>query len=668
MPKEKRWSGQRRWAWLRWPLLVVLGLLFALIWWKVPPALYRNSGSGEDARLKAITDTRTALLAGLVGLGALLTFWANSRVVRISARTLEITERGQITERFSKAIEQLGNDKLDVRLGGIYALERIAKDSKADHQTVVEVLSAFIRDRSKQTGVEGPKVPPSDRWAERERPTTDLQAGVTVLSRLPSRPGVSRGDLTGAQLVGVELNAKHHQPDLSGAAFIGANLSHALLEGVNLSRAQLGSVDLSGAVLTGTDLSDSLLDQADLAGAFLSGARLDRANLSGARLGGADLSDASLDGADLSKARLGGAILSGTRLFGANLHTARFLEPVQLNGARIDELTQLPPMILREQDVRLADGRTLRVQDSGASEDPAVVFFHGSPPSSLLYDRWLAAAAGAGLRLVAYDRPGYGGSTPQPDRTVADVAADVAAIADDLHVSRFAVWGVSGGGPHALACAALLADRVVAAAIASSVMPYDLRRDAPDEHYEAYEVYKARVARQEDWSAAWFADMAEIEVQRFKLAVAGRDALQPLLLQLASALKMADPAQLIELLSPMLSPPDRATFNTELAASLLAALREGLAPGVEGWVEDLLALVAPWGVDFGRIDAPVSVWHGEQDRSIPAAHGSWLAGSIPGAELQLLSDEGHYSLMFGRGGEVVGWLAKRLSWDLETRI
>jgi hypothetical protein len=115
-----------------------------LVWWLVPPLLYRHTGTGKADKLKAITDTRTALVAGLIGVGALLTFWLNSRVYQITARTLEVTEQSQITERYPQAIEQLGSEKLDVRLGGIYALERIAKDSERDHSTVVEVLSAFV--------------------------------------------------------------------------------------------------------------------------------------------------------------------------------------------------------------------------------------------------------------------------------------------------------------------------------------------------------------------------------------------------------------------------------------------------------------------------------------------------------------------------------------------
>jgi hypothetical protein len=129
--------------------MVIAGaaVAFVLVWWLVPPQLYAKVQE-ESARVKAITDTRTAILAGLVGLGALGTFWINSRIHRITARTFEVTERGHVTDRYSKAIGQLGSDSLDVRLGGIYALEQIAKDSarqKEDQTTIVEVLGAFVR-------------------------------------------------------------------------------------------------------------------------------------------------------------------------------------------------------------------------------------------------------------------------------------------------------------------------------------------------------------------------------------------------------------------------------------------------------------------------------------------------------------------------------------------
>jgi pimeloyl-ACP methyl ester carboxylesterase len=164
---------------------------------------------------------------------------------------------------------------------------------------------------------------------------------------------------------------------------------------------------------------------------------------------------------------------------------------------------------------------------------------------------FVTAAAGAGLRPISYDRPGYGGSSPQPGRTMADTAFDVAAIADDLDLDRFAVWGASAGGPHALACAALLADRVVAAAVLASSAPYN----AP--------------------GLDFFAGMSEGGTHLLKLATAGRDALRQVLSQAAGAVRVGAPEQWIEQMRPMMSPPDRAVFDTQLAGAVLADWRGG---------------------------------------------------------------------------------------------
>jgi hypothetical protein len=310
--------------------------------------LYRHTGTAKDAKLKAITDTRTALLAGLIGVGALLTFWLNTRVYRITARTLEVTEQGHITERYTKAIEQLGSDKLDVRLGGIYALERIAADSERDHPTVVEVLSAFVREASRPLSTPRPaqrtaQVPAeapdtlAPGTATEPHLATDIQAAVTVLGRLPQRPGVSRGDLSGALLAGAQLR--------------GTNLSGAELYKADLSRAQLLGADLSGADLYGADLSDAELLQAnlsraDLARADLSDAELYRADLSGARLG-ANLSGALLAAADLTGALLAGADLTGAFLGFVDLRQAQGLTQGQLDAAQGNASTQLPAGLRR---------------------------------------------------------------------------------------------------------------------------------------------------------------------------------------------------------------------------------------------------------------------------------------------------------------------------------
>jgi pimeloyl-ACP methyl ester carboxylesterase len=248
----------------------------------------------------------------------------------------------------------------------------------------------------------------------------------------------------------------------------------------------------------------------------------------------------------------------------------------------------------------------------------------------------LATLTDAKIRLLSYDRPGYGGSTPQPDRTIANGAADVAAIADELGIGRFAVWGVSGGGPHALACAALLPDRVVAAAAAPTFAPYQ----AP--------------------GLAWFAGMAEGAAQLHKLATLGRDPLQQALPLMSEGFKGADPAGFVELSGPMLSPPDRAILDATVAAFLLANVRAGLMPGAEGWVEDQLAFVAPWGFDLASVRVPVAVWCGELDGLTPAAQAHWVAAAIPRAELHLLPNEGHFSLIFGHDHEVTNWLAEQL--------
>jgi pimeloyl-ACP methyl ester carboxylesterase len=293
-------------------------------------------------------------------------------------------------------------------------------------------------------------------------------------------------------------------------------------------------------------------------------------------------------------------------------------------------------MTTRDHQVRLADGRILRTRDSGTADGQLVVVFHDGLGSRLVADPVAAVATHAGLRLVSYDRPGFGGSTAQPGRRVADAAADVTAIADRLGVDRFAVWGTSGGGPFALACAALLPDRVVAAALASPLAP----PDAP--------------------GLGWSAGMAEQVAQLHRLAATGRDGLQPALTQLAETLTATSLAGFVELVSPTLSPPDQAILTSDTAAHLLANLREGLAPGPEGAIEDELAVVAPWGIDLAGVRVPVRLWSGAQDTDTPPAHARWLASVIPGASLRELPDEGHLSLIHGRHHEIVDWLAEQL--------
>lgn len=275
--------------------LGVLALLAGAVWlvWKLPSALYLYVPDPKD-RAGPEATTRTGLIAALAGLAALGS-------LAVTTRTYRLSLQGQLTDRYTKAVAQLGDDKLDIRLGGIYALERLAVDSKRDHPTVVEVLSAYVRERTRARA--GPRTrPPGRRTAYPIGLTSapgplgvDIQAALTVLGRLPMRVGVSRADLSGSNLTGAELS--------------GANLTKARLRGANLTNARLARASLTKALLTDANLTNAWLGAANLteAGlteANLNNAGLDSANLTKARLYGANLTNASLHGANLSEARL----------------------------------------------------------------------------------------------------------------------------------------------------------------------------------------------------------------------------------------------------------------------------------------------------------------------------------------------------------------------------
>ncbi len=228
-------------------------------------------------------------------------------------------------------------------------------------------------------------------------------------------------------------------------------------------------------------------------------------------------------------------------------------------------------MDVADRDVQLPGGRVLRALEAGAAGAPAVIYFHSTPQSRLVHRPWLDALAAAGIGVLSWDRPGYGGSTPQPGRQVADVAADAVAVADAAGLGQFAVWGVGGGGPHV--------------------------------------------------NAEQVADV-------FGAGLPARD-------------------------REVLSSP-------QVAAFLLACLREGLTAGPEGWIEDDLAFVAPWGVDLAGTRVPVTLWHGQQDWPTPASHARWLADTIPDAELRLVAEEGALSVIFRHASEVIGWLSAHL--------
>ena len=289
-----------------------------------------------------------------------------------------------------------------------------------------------------------------------------------------------------------------------------------------------------------------------------------------------------------------------------------------------------PPRTL---DVRTPDGRTLRVHDDGEPGDDrvAVLTHHGTPSSGALEPKALSDARSRGLRLIGYDRPGYGGSDRFPGRTVADVASDVEVLADALGLDRLLTWGASGGGPHALASAVLLPDRVVAAALVAGVAPYGVE------------------------GLDWIAGMGEDNVLEFGAAMQGEQPLRRFLDDARTQILATTPQTLAGALLSVLPPVDVAALESGLGESMHASMVEGLRPGYEGWLDDDLAFVTGWELDLQALRVPVLIVAGGADLMVPYAHGHWLAAHVPGAEASLQDDEGHLSLLFGIG-HVHAWL------------
>ncbi len=295
-----------------------------------------------------------------------------------------------------------------------------------------------------------------------------------------------------------------------------------------------------------------------------------------------------------------------------------------------------------QRTVQTADGRTLAVEDAGDPAGRPVLVHDGSPGSRHLYGPHVQDAAERGLRLIGYDRPGYGGSSPQPGRTVADCAGDVRAICAELGIDRLATWGVSGGGPHVLACAALLPDLVTAAASLASLAPPDAE------------------------GLNYFAGMGQENVDDHRLiltdpAAARAKAEKDREQMLATSPDDADsgPDDAGGGIESLLAPADAAALRGGLGEYLESSMQAGLAPGVQGWWDDN-CLISPWGFDLADIAVPVLLLHGRQDMFVPIGHGEWLAAHIPGVEARLLDDDGHLTLLQNRVPEVHAWLSDRL--------
>ncbi len=286
--------------------------------------------------------------------------------------------------------------------------------------------------------------------------------------------------------------------------------------------------------------------------------------------------------------------------------------------------------------VTLADGRALEVLTEGTPDGLPLVTHHGTPTGGLVtYPPDTEVELARGLRTIHIARPGYGDSTPHPGRTVADVAGDVVQVLDALGAETFITWGGSGGGPHALACAALLPRRCLAAATIAGVAPSNA--DGLD----------------------WLAGMGPENIEEFGAAQRGADDLNAFLEREAAGLRNLTGADIITGLGGLIGDADKAVLTGGFADYMAAALRAALRTGIAGWREDDIAFVSDWGFSFSPGAAPVAVWQGDDDRMVPFGHGQWLAAHIPGAEVHLLPGEGHLSLAEHHYGEILDDLLRR---------
>jgi pimeloyl-ACP methyl ester carboxylesterase len=274
-----------------------------------------------------------------------------------------------------------------------------------------------------------------------------------------------------------------------------------------------------------------------------------------------------------------------------------------------------------ETDIDLADGRRLHVYDTGDDDRLAVVWHHGTPNLGPPPVPLFATADELGIRWVSYDRPGYGPSTPRPGRGFASAADDVARVTDSLGIDRFATMGHSSGGPHSLACGALLPDRVVAVVSVSGLAPYGGE------------------------GLDWFAGMAPSGQASLRAALQGRDAYEQ------------------HLVTSTDSDPGFIRADEEALAGdwswFLDVVRPAIAQGPGGLIDDDLANVAPWGFDPREIAPPVLIVHGGRDRVVPGSHGEWLARRCPSAELWLRANDGHISVL-DAGPDALRWLRQQM--------
>jgi pimeloyl-ACP methyl ester carboxylesterase len=284
------------------------------------------------------------------------------------------------------------------------------------------------------------------------------------------------------------------------------------------------------------------------------------------------------------------------------------------------DASALSLVVMPVTQVDLPDRRRIDVWVEGPADGIPLVFHHGTPGAGLPFAPMVRAIADRGLRYVSTSRAGYGDSSRLRDRTVADVVKDTQAVLDHLAADKAYVMGWSGGGPHALACAALMSDRVLGTTALAAVAPWDAE------------------------GLDFLDGMGQENIDEFGACVAGPEAHQASLDALWPVFRDVSADQIAIAFGDLVDEVDRGALTGEFAAFVAASIHEGLRESHAGWYDDDVAFIRPWGFDLAAIDRPVHIWQGAHDRMVPFAHGQWLAAHIPTACVHLYQEHGHLSL------------------------
>ena len=285
--------------------------------------------------------------------------------------------------------------------------------------------------------------------------------------------------------------------------------------------------------------------------------------------------------------------------------------------------------------VRLADGRTLDAWIDPEASGIPLVFHMGTPSSGLPFAAHLEAARERGLRWISWSRPGYGSSTRLENRRAADVVSDTREVLDQLGAEQAYVAGWSGGGPHALACAALMPDRVLGVSVIAGVAPFD--------------------AEGLDFTAGMGAE----NVEGFRVAMQGPAADAAMLEIMWPGFRDATAEGIAEAFGDLIDDVDRGSLTGEFAEFVAANGHEGLRDSYLGWLDDDMVSVRPWGFDLDSFARPVHIWQGSHDRMVPFAHGQWLAAHVNRACPHLLPEHGHLSLAVDSFGSILDEMLAR---------